>query len=60
MNSILQTQQQKLLPYFPVDNARVINTKKVKISKKKKNEHVWYTLEYFTVDNARVIYWKIW
>ena len=32
-----------LLPYFSIDNARVIYTKKVKI-RKKRNEHARYTL----------------
>jgi hypothetical protein len=41
-------------PYFPVDNTRVIYTKR---SKFVKNEHARYTLEYFLVD--RVIYRKI-
>jgi hypothetical protein len=38
------------LPYFPVDNARVIYKKNVKI--RKRNEHARYTLECFPVDNA--------
>jgi hypothetical protein len=44
------------MPYFLVDNARVICTSKGQ--KRKKNEHARYTVEYFQVDNARVIYTK--
>jgi nitrate/nitrite transporter NarK len=43
------------LPYFSIDNARVIYTKK---SKFVKNEHAWYTLEYFSIVNAHVIHTK--
>jgi hypothetical protein len=40
------------VPYFPVDNARVI----YQTFKIRKNKHARYTVQYFPVDNARVIY----
>jgi hypothetical protein len=53
-NTVLLAATQ-ILPYFSIDNAHVIYTKR---SKFVKNKHARYTLEYFSTDNARVIYTK--
>jgi hypothetical protein len=55
MKKIIAVLIQIYVPYFSIDNARVIYTKK---SKFVKNEHALYKLEYFSIDNASVIHTK--